>query len=180
MRTMKNMNSSTLIALLQNLITGIQKNQPKGSFSIGGTKYTTPEVVNVLQSLADALLATQAAHSTLKDAVVASEALGVKYGAFVRDLKQSLQIQAGDSASVLTEYGLTPRRKSGQTTPEVKVAAAEKAKATRTARHTMGPKQKLQITGASAAAAAAQSSVPTGSTNSAALSSATPVVTSGH
>jgi hypothetical protein len=172
--------SSTLIALLQNLITGIQKNQPKGSFSIGGTKYTTPQVVSIMQSIMDALVATQAAHGTLNDAVMASEALVAKNGPFLRDLKQSLQIQAGDSASVLASYGLTPRRPHGTTSPEVQVAAADKARATRAARHTMGPKQKAKITGATASAASPQSEASPSSSNGAAPQSATPLVTPGH
>jgi hypothetical protein len=180
---MMNMNNSTLIALLKNLITGIQKNQPKGSFLLGGTKYTAPQVVDALQSVVDALLATEAARSSLKDALVASDALVVKYGDLVLNLKHLLQVQAGSSSSTLAEYGLTPRKPHGTTSPKVKVAAADKALATRTARHTMGSKQKSQITGATAAAAAAEAPAPTGSTGntpSTAPTSAAPVVTPGH
>ena len=46
---------------LQSLINGIEKNLPNGSFLLGGTTFTTPEVVDFLQSLIDALGTLQGA-----------------------------------------------------------------------------------------------------------------------
>jgi hypothetical protein len=133
------------IASLNNLVSGLEKNQPKGSFSIAGAKYTAPQLVTIMQSIVTALQAVPPAKGTYLKAVRSADTLQGQYRAVIRDLKQSLQLQASDDTEVLADYGLTPRKSGGPRSPEVKVAAAEKARATRKARNTMGPKQKLQI-----------------------------------
>jgi hypothetical protein len=140
---------------LQSLINGIEKNLPNGSFLLGGTTFTTPEVVDFLQSLIDALGTLQSAHSALDDAVSSYQAQSIKYAPLVKDLKLTLQIQSGDAASTLSDYGLTPRKTPAKMSPEILVARAQKAEATRKARNTMGSKQKLKVTGATAPAAEA-------------------------
>jgi hypothetical protein len=72
---------------------------------------------------------------------------------------------------MLAKFGLTPRQRP-VTTPEVKVAAAVKAAATRAARHTMGPKEKAKIKGTVAPTAPA-----TPSPTAPALTPTQPVVT---
>jgi hypothetical protein len=52
----------------------------------------------------------------------------------------------GSSPDVLADFGLAPKARA-QVTVEAKAVAAAKRKATRAARHTMGPKQKKGITG---------------------------------
>ena len=52
----------------------------------------------------------------------------------------------GNDAAALADFGL-PVRKKGVLTPAQRIAATAKAKATRAARHTMGPKQKATVTG---------------------------------
>jgi hypothetical protein len=67
----------------------------------------------------------------------------------LRAIKQYVLLNWGDSkeaSSTLDDFGYTPR-KPRTVKPSTKVTAAAKAKATRTARHTMGPKQKEQIKG---------------------------------
>ena len=49
----------------------------------------------------------------------------------------------GDSAELLGQYGLKPRKPT-VASPATRVAAAAKAKATRAARHTMGSKQRVK------------------------------------
>jgi hypothetical protein len=67
----------------------------------------------------------------------------------LRGIKQYVLLTWGDSkeaSSTLEDFGYAPR-KPRTVTPEAKVKAAAKAKATRAARHTVGPKKRLQIKG---------------------------------
>jgi hypothetical protein len=145
---------------------------------IDGAKYTAAQLVTILQSIVTALLAVPVAKGTYLKAVRSADALLEQYRGVTVQLKQSLQMQAKDNTEALAVYGLTPRKSTGVRTPKVNVAAADKALATRAARHTMGPKKKLQITGATvAAAAAAQALASAGITNAVAPTSAPAVVT---
>src|SRR5207237_10065472 len=65
---------------------------------------------------------------------------------FVLQLRQTIRVAFANSVDLLGRYGLTPK-KARVISPEASVAAAAKARATRLARHTMGPKQKAQIQG---------------------------------
>jgi hypothetical protein len=67
----------------------------------------------------------------------------------LRGIKQYVLLTWGDAkdaSSTLEDFGYAPR-KPMTTKPSTKVTAAAKAKATRTARHTMGPKAKLKVKG---------------------------------
>jgi hypothetical protein len=171
-------NSITTIASLSSLVSGLKKNQPKGVFAIDGARYTAAQLVSIFQTILAALQAVPAAKGTYQKAVRSSDALQAQYHAVTVQLKQSLQMQAGADTELLADYGLTPRKRPGVRSPKVNVAAADKAVATRAARHTLGPKKKLQITGATVAAAQALASA--GTPIVAAPPSATPVVTPGH
>ena len=64
-------------------------------------------------------------------------------------LKQYVNLQFGSTqaaSTTLADFGYTPR-KPRVVAPKTKVAAAAKTLATRAARHTVGPKAKLAITG---------------------------------
>jgi len=123
-------NNTNTVASLNGLVSGLKKNQPK------------------------ALQAVPAAKGVYQKAIRSADALLTQHHAVIVQLKQSLQNQAGGDMALLSDYGLTPRKPTGVRTPKVNVAAADKAFATRAARHTMGSKQKLKITGATVAAAA--------------------------
>jgi hypothetical protein len=69
-----------------------------------------------------------------------------KRRALLRDVKRLLQIRHSKAAAVLADFGLVPTRQ-GKKTPAVLAAAADKAQATRAARHTMGKRQKAKIKG---------------------------------
>jgi hypothetical protein len=138
--------NDTIVALGK-LIAGLQKYPPQGGVTmISGKSYTTAEVVAQLQSIINALSAVVAARQTFQGAVKASETIVEDNSEFVRDFKQSVKAQLGQNPPALGEFGLTPRKLSVRT-PDVSVAAAAKAKATRTARGTKGSKQKASIKG---------------------------------
>ncbi len=89
---------------------------------------------------------------------------------FVSGFRQTLKVAFDGSIDALSDFALSPR-KLHVPTPEQKAKANAKAKATRAARHTMGPKQKLAIKGAApqaTPAAPATANVPTAQTGEAA------------
>ena len=105
----------------------------------------------------------ESARAAWQTAVQADRALEDKTKPFVAALRGSLLASFAGNIDTLARFGLVPRQKP-VTTPEVKVAAAAKAKATRAARHTMGPKEKAAIKGTvtPTAPATAAPSAPSG------------------
>jgi len=69
-------------------------------------------------------------------------------------LRQAMMVAFGAKLDTLADFGLAPRKARVQT-PDQKIAAAAKAKATREARHTLGKVQRSTITGAHPAGASA-------------------------
>ena len=61
------------LAHVQALIAGTTKHFPNGSFTIGSTTYTSASLVQVLQGLASAMLARNAAETGAKDALTAEQ-----------------------------------------------------------------------------------------------------------
>jgi hypothetical protein len=173
-------NITNLIASINHLVSGIKENQPKAVFVLSGTKYTAPELVTLLQEIVTLLEAVPPARGAYLEAAKAADTLVAQNRGVLRNLKQFLQIQAGDKASVLAAYGLTPAKPLGQRSPAAKVAAADSAKATRVARHTMGKKQKKAITGATAPATPAPASSPTEIAGNPALQTAVVPAIPGH
>jgi hypothetical protein len=64
----------------------------------------------------------------------------------VSGLRAQLITQLGNTGPGLGDYGIAPRKMRQPSTVEERKAAVEKRRATRKARHTMGPKQRLEIT----------------------------------
>jgi hypothetical protein len=138
-----------IVASLKGLIAGLRKNRPKRPFAIAGSRYTAPQLIKICESILALIAAVPPARARYRDAVSAVNAIQAKHRGVLRDLKHSIQVQAGGAADALSDYGLSPRKKTGMRSPKVKVAAADKAAATRAARHTQGPKQKKLFKGSS-------------------------------
>ena len=131
----------------QTLIDGLNRNAASiPSIVIGGASATTKDIVAALQSRVDTAKAAASARATWLAAVQADRAERDKTKTFVSGLRQALLVAFVGQVDTLAQFGLTPRR-ARVVSPEQRVAAAAKAKATRTARHTMGKKQKAAIKG---------------------------------
>ena len=157
----KNRNDET--AADQNLIDGLNKHAATiPSIVIGGASITTKDIVATLQSRIDSAKAAPSTRATWQAAVQADRAERDKTKTFVSGLRQALLVAFAGQVDTLADFGLTAR-KPRVVTPEQKLAAAAKAKATRAARHTMGKKQKAAIKGtvAPTAPAPAAPSAPT-------------------
>jgi hypothetical protein len=113
-----------------------------------------PDIVATLQSRIDSRKTVESTRAAWQTAVQADRALELKTNPFVAALRGSLLASFAGNITMLAKFGLTPRQKPVMT-PEVKVAAAAKAKATRAARHTVGPNVKAKIKGTVVATAPA-------------------------
>jgi hypothetical protein len=127
------------------LIAGTQKHLAEASVFVNGTTYSGPEIEKRIQGRLDAVTATMAARAAWLAAVKAEEQALSESQAFYNSYKRGLYNMFA-AIDDLADFGLAPHKKSVMT-PEQKLAATAKGKATRAARHTMGKRQRLAITG---------------------------------
>ncbi len=136
----------------QKLIDGFNKHAATlPSIVIDGTTYKTTDVVTTLQGLVNSAKTVVSSRAVWQANILADKDERAKQKTFLSGVRQSLLVAFGGSIDVLADFGLAPHKVRTPLTPAQKSAASAKAKATRAARHTMGSKQKAQITGTSAA-----------------------------
>jgi hypothetical protein len=142
-------------ARIQKVISGIQKyflNQT--ALTLGGVSTPPTDLIKLLQSDIDASNAATATRALLTTDVQAERNSHQKVDPVLRFIKSFVMGQFGDtsdSAHKLEDFGYSPR-KPRVTKVQVKAVAADKARATRVVRHTMGPKQKAKVKGTVAVA----------------------------
>src|SRR5580704_15569037 len=131
-------------ARVQKVIAGIQKYCTGQTLTLGGVSYTASDLITLLQSDTAASSASTAARATLTTEVQAERNSRQKVDPLLRFLKAYVTGQLGDtkdSAQKLDDFGYSPRNVPVKGV-DVKTAAADKMRATRAARHTMGSRQK--------------------------------------
>jgi hypothetical protein len=155
MTTKNKTNAATQLADDQALIDGLVKHAATfATLLVAGRTVMTPDVVTLLQARIAAIKLTIATRATYMASVAAAHAQIASTAAVVSGVRQTLKIAFAGQFETLADFGLKPRKAPTPRTPEQKAASNAKAEATRKARHTMGPKAKARITGATAAAAA--------------------------
>jgi hypothetical protein len=155
MTTKKKTNNATQLAADQALIDGLVKHAATLlTLLVGGSTIKTTDLVTVLQARIAAIKLAITTKATFMAAVAAAHAEIANTAALVSGARQALKIAFAGQIETLGDFGLKARKAPTPLTPEQKAAAVAKAKATRAARHTAGPKQKAKITGATATAAA--------------------------
>ncbi len=137
----------------QSLLDGINKHSATiPAIFIAGAAVPLKDIVTTLQARIEAAKNVQPAKATWLAAVQADRDQHAKSATLVAAFKQTLSVFFSGQVDTLADFGLTGR-KTAVVSPETRVAAAAKAKATREARHTMGRKQKAKIKGTVPAAA---------------------------
>ena|ERR1700722_15822612 len=131
------------------LLAGVQTNQASfpPSVVLLGKSYTQADLVNLLQTRLKTANLALTAHAALSAAVQADRSQMAATDPVVSAFRQWLQVTNGNAPSVLSGYGLAPKKTPGQRDPETLVVAAVKARATRVARGTKGKKAKSKILG---------------------------------
>ena len=132
---------ATVLAQLQALVAGLQKQLPNGSFTLMSTDYTTATLVQALQGLIAALTAVETAQAGAKAALVNWGAEDAKLSPIVQALKRTLLSMYANAPDTLAVFALKPPKARTPLTAEQRAAAVAKAKATREARGTTGKKR---------------------------------------
>jgi hypothetical protein len=146
-------NKLSLISTCTALVQGVNA-LTDATFTLDGQTYTKAAVLAPLNACIAAIAATTTAHSNWTASVQAERTAVAAAVAMIAVLKPYLKVRLGKSnPSLKSEFGVAPA-KPAKKPVAVKSAAIAKAKATRAARHTMGPKQKASIKGTAAAPAA--------------------------
>jgi hypothetical protein len=105
-----------------------------------------------------------AAHAAWRAAALEGQKSEETSRTTVSAIRQTLLIMYASSPEVLADFGLSPRRAKRALTAVETVQKTVKAKATRKARHTLGPRQKAKVKGnMSGEAATAAAPEPTAS-----------------
>jgi len=141
------MNKVTLAQSLTRLIAGLKLHPSSTPVVLEGQSYTSSSLIELLQSLVDALTKVDAAKAQWSDTLQQMVGLKAEVIPVVGALRSYLLTTNGSSPSVLGDYGLSPRKPKTPLTGERQAAATAKARATRAARHTMGSKQKAGVKG---------------------------------
>ena len=152
------------------LETGIVKHLGKsGSVTVGGTKYTGAQIAEMARERNDSLQAVEAARAEAKRVLRKDEELRAKTDGVLALVRQALVLLYLGNDAVLADLGLAPKKQPRPLTAEERLAKADKIRATRQARKTMGSRQKAEVRGEATAPAPSPATSPV----------VTPVVTNG-
>jgi hypothetical protein len=137
----------TLAQRVRDLIAGTQKHSPNGQLTLGGETFTAQALIQVLQSLGDALVTVDTAKASWKGALKNLADVKAKVGPIIGAYRSWVVATYGNAPATLADFGLAPPTARAPLTANQLVAAVAKRNATRAARHTLGPKQKKDIKG---------------------------------
>jgi len=157
----KHIAKSLIVEQLRGLIAGTQKHPSGGPSTLNGATYTGATLLQTMQSLADVLAAVEAAKAAWKDALTNADEALVKVKPVVQAYRNWLLATYGDAPATLEDYGMKPRKGRVPLTTDQQAQANARNAATRKARHTMGSKQRLKVTGATSSPPATRAPGPT-------------------
>jgi hypothetical protein len=113
---------------------------------VNGRPVSRADLLQILGNRISAAEATKAARLGLHKAIENEQAVDAEARPARSALKLVVQSRYGKNSPQVQSFGFS-QNKRPKTPAATKAAAVEKSKATRTARHTMGPKQKASIKG---------------------------------
>jgi hypothetical protein len=113
---------------------------------VGGVTYTLAEAIAKIDGFLQTINDTTTAKNSYHTAVTTEKTYNVAARAFRTQMQGYVVARYGKDSPKLAEFSFTPS-KPKKTTTAIKAIAVAKVKATRAARHTMGKKQKLKVTG---------------------------------
>src|SRR5260370_2232484 len=135
----------TLAQRVRSLIAGTLKHSPGGSLTLDGQPFTEDTLIQVLQSLEDALSKVDTAKASWKDALKGLVDVKAKVNPVIGAFRSWINATHGNAPATLADFGMTPRKVPTPLTAEKKAVAVAKRAATRVARHTLGPTKQAAI-----------------------------------
>jgi hypothetical protein len=136
---------------IDGLLNGLGELPQNQVFTLAGKQLTVAAVSAELRAFLDLLGAVDKARALLGSCVAAARKGYPPLRQRVRDLRAYIQATYGASNPMLSRFGMRYRSRK-KPRPNIAATAIEKRKATREARHTMGPKQKAKVRGKAAPA----------------------------
>src|SRR5450631_2330572 len=129
----------------QQMRVGVQKYLPAGeTLVVNGRRWTQAQLVQQLQAAERLYTDVRDARAALRQKLLDRQAQVRPHAELVADLALVLRGYHGRESPKLAEHGIRTGARPPRTSRALTVAAA-KARLTRAARHTMGPKQKQAI-----------------------------------
>jgi hypothetical protein len=143
----KSKGQSAMVAVAQQLVAGTGKHLAGAPpVMILGSTLTGDQVAARLQRVVDLRAEVDSAKATTKAKLAAEQAEVPGLRAFIVAYLHYVKGAYGAQPDVLADFGVHPKERAPLTV-EVRVAAVAKRAATRVARKTLGPKQRLKIKG---------------------------------
>lgn len=136
-----------VIAELQGLQAGIQKNLATFTFIVAGKTYSGKDALAFVNKAIASALAVVEAHTQLKDAIDADKLFRAENGATLKALRDMIRLMYQDNFTTLAEFAIPPKKPRVPLSNEALLARAAKARATRVKRKTLGKRQRLAIKG---------------------------------
>jgi hypothetical protein len=144
----------------QNMIDGVHKFLTQfASLPVGSQTVTPADIVRVFQERLDTGKAVLTADAARTAAVKADKDKRAQTAAFAQSFRRMVQGMFSQSPDTLATFGLKAL-KAAKKTVATKATALAKGKATRTARNTLGKKQKKAIKGTVPAAKSGTAPAP--------------------
>ncbi len=147
MATKKNGKGQSVV-VAQQLIAGTGKHLSSATpVTFAGGSFTGDQITSKLQALVNLRSDVDAAKAVAKAKIAAEAAQSPALRTFTSQLRSFVKASFSTSPDVLADFGITSKARVPPTVEE-KAAAVAKSAATRSARHTMGAKQKEGVKGA--------------------------------
>jgi hypothetical protein len=179
-----NQGKGAIVVVAKQLMAGMQNHLSSATPVFDGSTFTADKIASKLQALVDLRSGVDTAQAAAKAKLAVEAAQAPALRAFTRQFRAFVKASFASSPDVLADFGIASKSRVPRTVEE-KAAAAAKSAATRSARHTMGARQKKGVKGdvigvlviptkAPATTVAAPSSPTTAATSAGPTAAATP------
>jgi hypothetical protein len=145
---MPKISETTKRAQASRILDGLARRfKPREKLMIAGTLYTIPQLTAILQGHLAALTELRTMRAALAGKVQEERAIAKQVSELRADLLLVVQSRFGRNPVTLGDFGFKMPKKPGPKTVEAKARGAERLRATRKARHTMGKRQRAKVKG---------------------------------
>jgi hypothetical protein len=145
---MASRSQSTVVARAENMAAGAEKHFASATnLAFAGASFTPAQVKGSLHLLVTLFTDVNTAKAATMAKLAAQRSQSPALRTLMAAFESFVRATFGNSPDVLADFGLVPRKVRTPLTVEQKATAAAKREATRTARHTKGPKQKKAVKG---------------------------------
>jgi hypothetical protein len=134
------------MALFRQVLAGVIKHWSGQTLPVNNSTITADNLATQINAIEAKVTAANAAQAAWKQLLDAADAEITAFEPLLKALHRYAEGVFGPTSKLLLDFGFTPQQTAVKTV-KVKANAIDKSAATRTARHTMGKKQKAAIHG---------------------------------